>query len=317
MEIFLILMRRHAEFFSEPHDEIGAIRKATVQAGILNRLPFREQFFRLRKPFGLNKVGRRRLKAVSELAAERAFGNVKCVAKPRHGAGRLRIVLQDVFHDFRDTRRQALHLSDLVAFGMEKVKDLKKILHRAKWSFRSFFSALVEREARLNDPFFVLLGKRQKMIFFKSAFQVVGHERDRADPNAKMLMDAVAVVDATMHLIRRGNDNIPTMYSVKMIFHQKRDVSVEVDIDLIEIVDMTLVVRNVVGCGKPFFVGNFRVNIVGIFHQRFERWNIDHNFSSVDTKIAFIDKMFIVLLFWSCYNYFENIIAHSFRNVNI
>ena len=69
-----------------------------------------------------------------------------------------------------------------------------------------------------------------------------------------MLVNAIVVINATVDLVRGGLDHIPPFDGVEVVFNEDRNVAREVDVNLVKIVDVLLVVRNIVDGREAFFV---------------------------------------------------------------
>ena len=69
-----------------------------------------------------------------------------------------------------------------------------------------------------------------------------------------MLMNAVTVINTPMDFIGTRQNDITATDGINVIFHTERNVSVQIDVKLIKIVDMIVIVMHVVNGGMVLTV---------------------------------------------------------------
>ncbi len=116
-------------------------------------------------------------------------------------------------------------------------------------------------KAMFDQLLFIFFGKTEKYLIGKGGILKKRGEGKPADPDAKMLMNTVTVVDAPIDLIGACQDDIAPTDGIDVAFHTEGDITVEIDIDLIKIVDMVIIKIHVVDSRVFFAISNFYQNI--------------------------------------------------------
>lgn len=225
-------------------------------------------------------------------AAKCAFGNVKFIAKRCDITTGIHVVADDVIYHLGKGFGEGLIRGDCVfAVRTDQIKNAREARYGTALIGFIFCVALIKTETEVDQFLFSSVRKNDELVGLKFVFQQLGGEGNVLYPNAKMLMYAVLVIDATVKLVGSGEDHISAMNGIKIIFHQKGNISAEVDVKLVKIVDVLFIVRNVVHGRKALFISHFNVNSVMIFHQGSEFWYIDHvQLSFLLQKLYFMTK---------------------------
>ena len=153
----------------------------------------------------------------------------------------------DVVHDLREGGGE-LGSGGLAALPTaDQIQHSEEVPRGAEGQQLVLGARAVQGLTVVNDPLPLLLRQHHQGLLAELLPKLLRGGGEAVQPDAEMLVDALGAVDALMHLVGAGHDDVPMGDGVEGVLHQKGDLSRQVDVDLIEVVDVLPVVGGRLG----------------------------------------------------------------------